>query len=59
MHLTMEHEISYIIVTPLGFSVRVTINSWNIITTVKHPVMAGYEEKINRSSRTLMKYGPA
>jgi hypothetical protein len=27
--------------TPLGFTVRVTRAYWNIITTIKHPVMAG------------------
>lgn len=29
--------------TPLGFTVRVTREYWRIITTVKHPVMAGCE----------------
>ena len=29
--------------TPLGFSVRVTANRWNLIVTSKHPVMIGRE----------------
>lgn len=27
--------------TPLGFSVRTTVGYWNVITTIKHPVMQG------------------
>jgi hypothetical protein len=29
--------------TPLGFRVRVTRSYWELITTIKHPVMAGQE----------------
>jgi hypothetical protein len=29
--------------TPLGFRVRVTRQRWELITTAKHPVMAGRE----------------
>jgi hypothetical protein len=32
--------------TPLGFTVRVTREYWKIITTVKHPVMAGRETEV-------------
>ena len=32
--------------TPLGFTVRVTREYWAIITTVKHPVMAGCEVEV-------------
>ncbi len=32
--------------TPLGFSVRVTRRYWELITTIKHPVIAGREEAI-------------
>ena len=31
------------VLTPLGFRVRVTRERWNLITTAKHPVMAGRE----------------
>ena len=30
--------------TPLGFTVRVTRERWHVITTLKHPVMAGRED---------------
>ena len=29
--------------TPLGFCVRVTFSYWELITTIKHPVMAARE----------------
>ncbi len=32
--------------TPLGFSVRVTHERWELITTIKHPVMMGQEHAI-------------
>jgi len=32
--------------TPLGFTVRVSRDYWNVITTIKHPVMAGYEAEV-------------
>lgn len=36
-------EVLFEVVTPLGFSVRVTHERWRLITTVKHPVMVGRE----------------
>ncbi len=35
--------------TPLGFSVRVTHAYWKRITTIKHPVMAGRAEAVQRA----------
>lgn len=32
--------------TPLGFSVRVTRSRWELITSVKHPVMVGRESSV-------------
>lgn len=32
--------------TPLGFTVRVTRAYWTLITTIKHPVMAGCEAEV-------------
>jgi len=32
--------------TPLGFRVRVTRSYWELITTTKHPVMAGREADV-------------
>ena|SRR5712691_8899704 len=37
--------------TPLGFLVRVTRSHWDLITTVKHPVMAGQEGKVQGTLR--------
>ncbi|MBF0228140.1 MAG: DUF4258 domain-containing protein [Desulfamplus sp.] len=35
-----KKELLFEILTPLGFSVRVTHDYWNLISTIKHPVMA-------------------
>lgn len=35
--------------TPLGFSVRVTRSRWDLITTLKHPVMAGREASVKQA----------
>ena len=32
--------------TPLGFTVRVTRERWRVISTLKHPVMAGQESAV-------------
>jgi hypothetical protein len=32
--------------TPLGFRVRVTRQRWELITTAKHPIMAGRESLV-------------
>jgi hypothetical protein len=38
-----EQSIVFEVLTPLGFRVRVTRSYWELITTIKHPVMAGQE----------------
>ena len=38
-----EQTILFEVSTPLGFRVRVTRSYWELITTIKHPVMAGQE----------------
>ena len=38
--------------TPLGFTVRVSRDYWIIITTLKHPVMAGCEEEVRAALET-------
>lgn len=38
--------------TPLGFSVRLTRTRWNLITTIKHPVMAGRESSVRQALET-------
>jgi len=37
------------VVTPLGFRVRVTRAYWELIITVKHPVMAGHETEVQET----------
>ncbi len=35
--------------TPLGFNVRVSLAYWEIIVTIKHPVMAGCEAVVRET----------
>lgn len=37
------------VLTPLGFRVRVTHTYWELIVTVKHPVMAGREDDVRET----------
>lgn len=39
-------EFLFEVLTPLGFRVRVTTAYWELITTVKHPAMAGHEADV-------------
>lgn len=39
-------QIFFQVTTPLGFTVRVSLDYWELITTVKHPVMAGLERMV-------------
>ena len=41
-----DPELLFEVLTPLGFRVRVTRERWNLITTVKHPVMVGREDVV-------------
>ncbi len=41
-----DDELLFEAVTPLGFTVRVTHGRWHLISTLKHPVMAGREEAV-------------
>jgi hypothetical protein len=34
------------VLTPLRFSVRVSLSYWNLIVTIKHPVMNGHEADV-------------
>lgn len=50
--------------TPLGFRVRVRHSYWQLIVTIKHPVMVGRESDVrdtleNPSEIRLSKYDPA
>jgi hypothetical protein len=39
----MDEAILFEVETPLGFRVRTTADYWELITTVKHPIMRGQE----------------
>jgi hypothetical protein len=41
-----EPDVLFEILTPNGFRVRVSRDRWELITTVKHPVMAGGETRV-------------
>jgi hypothetical protein len=40
----LEGDLLFEAVTPLGFKVRVTRAYWELIITIKHPIMAGRED---------------
>jgi len=42
----MDDTILFNVNTLLGFSVHVTREYWDFITTIKHPVMKGNEERV-------------
>jgi len=44
--LPPAEEIFFDVATPLNFWVRTTVNHWALITTIKHPVMAGREAEV-------------
>lgn len=37
------------VATPLGFVVRVSVERWRVISTIKHPVMAGQEAEVRET----------
>ena len=39
--ISKTEELLFEVTTPLDFTVRVTVNYWDLIVTIKHPVMAG------------------
>ena len=47
-----EQSILFEVSTPLGFRVRVTRFYWELITTIKHPVMAGQESNVKDTLQT-------
>jgi hypothetical protein len=48
----MEEDILFEVRTPLDFTVRTTRQYWELITTVKHPVMKGKEELVKLTLRS-------
>ena len=45
----MAEEILFEVLTPLNFTVRTTKQYWELITTVKHPVMKGKDDLVKRT----------
>ena len=50
--MAKEQEIVLEAATPLGFTVRVTKAYWEIISTLKHPVMQGHLEDVRTALET-------
>lgn len=50
--MSRNREILFEAKTPLGFTVRVSREYWNVITTMKHPVMAGCEAEVQATLET-------
>jgi hypothetical protein len=48
----MADDILFELTTPLSFSVRATRVYWELIVTVKHPVMRGREAEVQRVLQT-------
>jgi hypothetical protein len=46
---TLPSHLLFEVSTPLGFRVRVTRAYWELIATVKHPVMAGRAEAVKET----------
>ena len=42
-------EVLFEVLTPLGFRARIARERWDMIVTVKHPVMAGREEDVRQA----------
>lgn len=48
---TLTGDLLFDVLTILGFSVRVTRAYWELISTIKHPVMAGREDDVQETLR--------
>src|SRR6266508_351027 len=44
-----KKDLFFEVMTPLGFRVRVTHAYWELIVTIKHPVMTGCEEDVKKT----------
>jgi hypothetical protein len=49
---TLTGNLLFQVLTPLGFSVRVTRAYWELIITVKHPIMAGREADVQETLKS-------
>jgi len=46
---TGQGDLLFEVLTPLGFRVRVGRTAWELIVTIKHPVMAGQKEAVRET----------
>ena len=42
-------DLVFEVITPLGFTVRVTRAYWELIISIKHPVMSGHESDVKET----------
>ncbi|MBK9211238.1 MAG: DUF4258 domain-containing protein [Anaerolineales bacterium] len=47
--MTDNKDVLFEVMTPLGFYVRVTQGYWDLIVSVKHPVMSGREDDVRNA----------
>jgi hypothetical protein len=47
----VDDDLFFVAATPLGFVVRVTRSYWELIITIKHPVMSGRETDVQSALR--------
>ena len=48
-HSATTEKLLFDVMTPLDFTVRVTAIYWDIIVTIKHPVMSGFEDNVKET----------
>jgi hypothetical protein len=51
-HTYNTEKLLFEVMTPLDFTVRVTATYWDLIVTIKHPVMAGLEMNVKETLAT-------
>lgn len=45
-------DVYFEVLTPLGVKIRTTKNYWKKITTIKHPIIAKYEDQVKESLKS-------
>ncbi len=47
--ISENEQILFVVDTPMGFSVQTTVSYWDLITTMKHPIMEGKLEDVKQT----------
>jgi len=55
--ISNTEELFFEVMTPLDFTVRVTVIYWDLIVTIKHPVMLGLKAMYRIPWRTQSRLG--